>query len=132
VTSEPGFPDESSDGKDIDPDLVKFSDGAAQEVKSHVVRYLLNLEQVSRSIAADAGLDYVSPPHVRRAAETLGLNARKEINWSREVGALLIGVGLTSLSAVLLASSYTFLSAFLISIPILAGFGLYFYGIARN
>ena len=130
VTYEPDPSGESPNDKD--PDLIKFSDEATTEVKAYVVRYLLGLEEISRSIAASDGLDYVSPPHVRRAADVLGLNARKKFTWQREVGALLIGVGLTSLSAVILASSYTFLAGLLISIPILGGFGLYFYGIARD
>jgi hypothetical protein len=115
-----------------DTNSIAFSSPAATELETNAQRYLSALEQISQSIAINDGLDVVSAPHVRRAAELLGLNARKRFNWPREVGALLIGVGLTTLSAVLIASSYTFLSGILICIPILGGFGLYLYGLARD
>jgi hypothetical protein len=131
MTPEPR-PSSLPTGEDADSHSVTFSRTGAAELEMKAQRYLSVLEQVSQSVAINDGLDVVSAPHVRRAAELLGLSARKKFNWPREVGALLIGVGLTTLSAVLIASSYTFLSGLLICIPILGGFGLYLYGVARD
>jgi hypothetical protein len=131
MTSESPSPSPSA-GEYADSQSIVFSAAAATELETNARRYLSALEQVSQSIAVNDGLDVVSPPHVHRAAELLGLNSRKRANWPREVGSLLIGVGLTTLSAVLIASSYTFLTGFLICIPTLGGFALYLYGLARG
>jgi hypothetical protein len=137
VTPEPLSSDspaniDSPAGKGANLPKIAFSNSAIAELEAHSQRYWLALEEVSRSVASNEGLDSVSAIHVRRAAELLGLSSRKKGSWPRELGAMLVGVGLTNLAAVLISASYTFLGAFLISIPLLGGFGLYAYGLARD
>jgi hypothetical protein len=113
-------------------DPLQYSEKAATELEQNAQDYLTSLEQMSQSIARTKQADSVSASHVRLAAEALGFKSSGRSRWTREIGALTIGVGLTNLASVLLTSSYDFLSAVLICVPVLGGFAMYLYGLARD
>ena len=113
-------------------DSLLFSQKAASAIEECIQRQLGSLEETSRFIARNKHEDSVSASHVWLAAELLGLKSSGKSKWAREIGALAIGAGISNLAAVLIASSYTFLSSVLIFIPLFGGFAFYLYGLAAG
>jgi hypothetical protein len=111
-------------------DSLLFSQRAVTAIEECIQRQLKSLEKTSRFIARSKHEDSVSASHVWLAAELLGLKSAGKSKWAREIGALAIGAGISNLAAVLIASSYTFLSSVLIFVPLFGGFALYLYGLA--
>jgi hypothetical protein len=111
---------------------LPYSEKAATELEHYAQDFLTSLEAMGQSFARGKREDSVSASTVRQAAEALGYKSSRRWRWPREIGALTIGVGLTNLTSVILTSSYDFLTGVLICVPLLGGFAMYLYGVARE